>query len=200
MLGFGTQFLDADLDGLEDLVVANGHIDDFTHESFEYRMRPQLFRNLGGRFEELPAGAAGPYFGEKKLGRGLARLDWNGDGKDEFAVSHLEDPVALLTNVTGPAGRSVALRLVATGSARDATGAAVEVVAGGRRSVRQLTAGDGYAASNERKLVFGLGPADRVDSASVRWPSGETETFEGWPAGTEWLIVEGRGAVKLGAP
>jgi hypothetical protein len=174
-------------------VAVNGHIDDFGYKGYEYRMRPQFFRNLGGRFEELPAAEAGPYFGEKTLGRGLARLDWDGDGRDEFAVSHLEDPAVLLTNVTERAGGSVAFRLCATGSARDAIGTVVTVVAQGKRLVRQLTAGDGYAASNERKLVFGLGEADDAETVTVRWPSGRKETYQNLPAGTEWLLVEGRG-------
>lgn len=193
MLGFGTQFLDADLDGWEDLVVTNGHIDDFLYRGYEYRMRPQFFRNLGGRFEELPAKTAGPFFGEKRLGRGLARLDWNGDGRDELVVSHLEDPAVLLTNVSERTGGFIAFRFAATGSARDAIGATVTVVAGGRRLVRQLTAGDGYAASNERKLMFGLAEGRQAESVSVRWPSGREETFQSLPAGTEWLLIEGRG-------
>lgn len=193
MLGFGTQFLDADLDGREDLVVANGHVDDFTHKGYAYRMRPQFFRNVGGRFVEQPAEALGPFFAGEWLGRGLARLDWNGDGKDEFAVSHLDDPSVLLTNVTAPTGASLSVRLVATRSARDGIGGTVEISVTGGRLVRQLTAGDGYAASNERKLVFGLGAADRAESVSVRWPSGKVETFADLAAGAEWLIVEGRG-------
>ncbi len=196
MLGFGTQFLDADLDGQEDLVVANGHIDDFTHESFEYRMRPQFFRNLGGKFEELPASTLGPYFAEKLLGRGLARLDWNGDDREDFAVSHLQNPAALLTNTT-TGGRSVSIRLRATNSARDAIGATVSVEAGQKRLMKQLTGGDGYAASNERKLVFGLGESEQADQVTVRWPSGSTETVTDVPAGTAWLLVEGRMPRKL---
>ncbi len=132
------------------------------------------------------------YFQKKTFGRGLARLDWNGDGRDEFAVSHLGEPAALLTNVTPTAGNSVSLRLRATRSARDAIGTIVTIETGGRRLVRQLTAGDGYQASNEQKLIVGIGDTEQADAVAVRWPSGQSERFEHLPSGRSWLIVEGR--------
>ncbi|HEX6984964.1 MAG TPA: ASPIC/UnbV domain-containing protein, partial [Planctomycetaceae bacterium] len=145
-----------------------------------------------GRFVELPAETAGPFFARERLGRGLARLDWNGDGRDEFAVSHLDDPAALLSNATPPVGRSLCVRLRATRTSRDAIGATVVVEVGEKRLVGHLTAGDGYQASNERKLVFGLGDAERADSVVVRWPSGDVSTFRDLAAGREWLMIEGR--------
>lgn len=190
-LGFGTQFLDADADGWEDLVVVNGHIDDFSHQGYEHRMEPQFFRNSGGKFEELSSASVGGYFLEKKLGRGLARLDWNGDGLEDFAVSHLEDPVALLTNRTVEPGNTLRVRLVASNTSRDATGARVTVTTKDRKLVRQLFAGDGYEASNEKLLTFGLSEEVAASEVQVRWPSGINQTLGALAQG-EWLVIEGR--------
>jgi hypothetical protein len=192
-LGFGTQALDGELDGHPDLVVANGHVYDLSHSGREYRMAPQYFRNRGdGAFVEVPASQLGPFFEGKYLGRGLARLDWNRDGLEDFAVSHMLAPAALVTNTTAAHGNYVALQLRGVASARDALGTVVELTAAGRKRVQQLTAGDGYEASNERQLVFGLGTAERVEHLRVRWPSGQSQEFTVPAVNSHYLLVEGR--------
>ncbi len=202
LLGFGTQFLDGELDGWPDLVIANGHVDEFHEDGATYQMRPQYFRNGGqARFRELPGSELGPYFEGKYLGRGLARLDWNRDGREDFAVSQINSPAALVTNATPGAGRYVAIQLIGVQGARDAIGAVVRLTAGERQWVRQLTAGDGYQASNERELIFGLGSAESIDRVEVRWPSGAAQTFENLTPGNEWLLIEGRRqATQVTAP
>ena len=195
-LGFGTQFLDAELDGHPDLIVANGHVDDYAHAGIPYRMRPQYFRNLNvGRFEEITDAALGSWFSAPCLGRSVARLDWNRDGREDFIVSSLDAPVALLSNETSVTGTFLAVQLRGVISGRDAIGAQVRVEAGGATHVRQLTAGDGYLASNQRQLIFGLGNSDRVDSLSVKWPSGMEQTFRDIAVNRDVLIVEGRSIV-----
>ena len=93
-LGFGTQFLDADRDGLLDLVVMNGHIDQFLNEPF--RMKAQLFSGqTNGVFTELPGVQAGFLFDDLRLARGLSKLDWNRDGRTDFVATDLEKPVLL---------------------------------------------------------------------------------------------------------
>jgi tetratricopeptide (TPR) repeat protein len=192
MVGFGAQSIDADLDGWPDLIVTNGHVDDFDEEKSPYQMRPQFFRNLAGkRFVELPAESLGPFFDGEYLGRGLARLDWNRDGREDAVISHMNSPAALLTNQTRGAGSFLSLRLRAVDSARDAIGTIVRARVGDRLLTRQLTAGDGYQASNQRQLVFGLGSADRVDQLTVLWPSGLEQTFADLSGGREWVLIEG---------
>lgn len=192
LLGWGTQFLDADLDGDLDVVIANGHIDDGRSLGRLYQMPPQFFENVGGgRF--VPARRPGAYFLGDYLGRGLARLDWNRDGREDFVVSHLDRPLALLTNRTDTSGRFLKLRLAGVRCERRASGAIATLMAGGRRFVRHLTVGDGYHASNEPVLTFGLNTGDdRIDSLEIRWPGGETQSVAGARFGSECLVIEGR--------
>lgn len=195
MLTFGTQFVDGDLDGWPDLIVANGHVERSYASDKPDLMMPQFFQNLGrGEFVELSSRSLGPYFQKSYLGRTIAVLDWNRDGKDDACITHLEVPIALLTNRTPATGHSFAVRLGGVQSNRDGFGAVVEVSAGGRTWLRALSAGGGYFASNERKLIFGLGPAQKIDRLQVRWPSGTKQTWENLAADREWLIVEGMSA------
>lgn len=199
MLGFGTQAFDADLDGAPDLVVTNGHVDDFRHIEIPFRMPPQFYANDGaGRFHEVSKSSLGPHFEKEVLGRGLALLDWNRDGLDDFAVSHLDTPASLVTNRTEPRGKSLTIELIGTTSPRVPFGARVEVLAGGKTRTRQLTAGGGYQASNSVRMVFGLGDAARIDSVRIHWPSGLTEEIGADP-GAELTVVEGSARGLLAA-
>jgi tetratricopeptide (TPR) repeat protein len=62
MLGFGAEFLDADLDGDPDLAITNGHVDDLGREGAEFQMRPQFFENQTGTFVERSGSEVGAYF------------------------------------------------------------------------------------------------------------------------------------------
>ena len=181
-VGWGTQFLDADLDGDLDLVITNGHVDDYRDENGEYHMRPQFFRNLGDtQFQELTPDQTGDYFKNRYLGRGLAKLDWNQDGRTDFVVSNIRQPASLVTNTTEQCGHFINIKLHATTTSRDAFYSRVEVRTERSQWTRQLCAGNGYHASNERVLQFGLGSTDAVKSVRVFWPSG-AETLVQSPA------------------
>ncbi|QDU09859.1 FG-GAP-like repeat-containing protein [Gimesia aquarii] len=190
-VGWGTQFLDADLDGAVDLVVVNGHVDDYRDRGGEYQMRSQFFKNRGsGQFTELFADDVGPWFEKKILGRGLARLDWNRDGLMDFVVSQIGEPASLMTNRTAGSGNFISIQLIATKSARDAIGSSVEVVVENRRWKKQLVAGDGYLSSNQRMLQFGLGKAEFVKELQISWPSGGESIMKNLPVNVTLKVVE----------
>jgi hypothetical protein len=102
------------------------------------------------------------------------------------------DPAGLVTNQTEKHGHFVTLRLVGTTSSRDAIGTEVSVTAGSKTWTQQLTAGDGYHASNERKLHFGVGDMPKIGAATVRWPTGETVVLSDLAVDATYLLIEGK--------
>jgi len=196
---WGTQFLDAGNNGHLDLVIANGHVGDFHIPGIECYMPTQFFRNDGrGRFSELQANEVGEYFDRKLLGRTLALVDWNRDGLTDIVAFPIASPAAVLTNQTLGAGNSLSIRLHAVSTARDAIGTSVTITTtSGQSSHQQLTAGDGYQASNERIVRFGLGEQTEVEKVVIDWPNGTTQILERVPANTLWVVVEGKRAVPV---
>ncbi|MCA9061829.1 MAG: VCBS repeat-containing protein [Planctomycetaceae bacterium] len=194
-VGWGTQFLDADRDGYSDLVMSNGHVDDYRNEGQGYQMRCQFFRSVGpGQFEELQGTTVGSFFDQEFHGRGLARLDWNGDGLMDFALSCSRSPAVLVTNRTLKPGHFLNVELIGTDSARDAFLTTVEITTDRTTLVKQLFAGDGYHACNQRCIQMGLGNSEAIESVRVRWPSGTETTITSPPVDCTLTCVEGREA------
>jgi tetratricopeptide (TPR) repeat protein len=192
LLGWGTEFLDADLDGWQDLVVLNGHLEDRTRFGEPYRMQTQIYRNSGkGRFLQMDPAKLGAWFQEARLGRSLTTLDWNRDGLSDFAVSNLDSAAALLTGATSPAGNHIKVHLRAVDSARDAIGTEVIVDSANHHCVHQLVCGDGYQTSNERTIVIGLGTDIRIEQMTILWPSGRIQRLNSLSVNQELFIVEG---------
>lgn len=191
-VGWGTQFLDANLDSAPDLVVVNGHIDDYRSSGGEFEMLPHFYKNVGrGKFQVANPTEVGEYFGQKYLGRGLAKLDWNRDGLMDFVVSNVGSNAALVTNKTASSGTYINVRLYGTESARDPVGSKVTVTTERGVWTKQLVAGDGFQASNERFLQFGLGEASKIESLEIKWPSGKTTSFTTLPLNSDLSIIEG---------
>lgn len=191
VLGFGTQTLDYDNDGLLDLAVTNGHIEKAITIDEPFEQPAQLFANLGGRFELLDVTDPSGYWQRKHLGRGLARVDINRDGLDDVVITHLGESSALLVNRTEMPHHWLQIQLVGVDSERDAVGARVTIEFEGKRLCGWVTAGDGYLSRNESVLGFGLGTAREPVRVEVAWPSGGVETIPAVEPDQRVLIVEG---------
>ena len=90
---FGTQIIDGDLDGNIDLFIANSNVDDILSDYLPYKLPPSYMKNDGSaHFTPVPEETLGPYFKDKYLGRAVARLDWNRDGREDVAISNLRAP------------------------------------------------------------------------------------------------------------
>lgn len=194
-LGWGIQAIDVDLDGHLDLFIANGHIDKNTGRGEPWKMRPLLLYNSGRATFTDASRACGAYFEGEYLARGAARLDWDRDGLPDMVVVHTDRPVALLRNETRDAGRRLILDLYGVESNRDAIGARITVTSGGTTRIHEITGGDGYIASNERRVILGLGSAATVDRLDIRWPSGRIDRWTDIAADSELTLIEGRAPI-----
>lgn len=178
-LGWGLFFVDADLDGWQDLFVANGHIYPDVQKyqpTLTYAQRPLLYRNTGsGRFEEV-GGVSGSAF-RPLVGRGATCADFDRDGDPDLVISANGGPARLLRNDSPHRNNWLSFTLEGTRSNRDAIGAVVRVTAGGQVQTRMVRTGGSYASQSDRALVFGLGAAQSAERVEVRWPSGATQTL-----------------------
>lgn len=181
LMGWGTQFVDLNADGWLDVVILNGHLHDMPQ-------LPQIYVNQAGRFAEVST-TAGDFFRKPTLGRSLAVGDFDGDGRDDLAVSHQFAPATLLRNES-EAGGTVRLQFTGTKSVRDATGTVVRAKVGQRELVRLVTRQGGYLSSCSSEIGLGLGDATHIDVLEITWPSGHVDRQENVPVGSRWLLLE----------
>jgi hypothetical protein len=194
-LTFGVLFLDADLDGRMDLLLANGHVEPTVQEvqkDVTYRQSPILYRNAGdGRFTAL--GDRAGDLAAPLVARGAAYADLDGDGDLDIVLVENGGPARVFLNPVNAPERSVRLFLAGSGkSNRDAIGARVTATVGGRTLSQQVSGGQSYLSASEKTLTFGLGTAGKIDSLEIRWPDGATQALRDIPGGARLRIEEGR--------
>ena len=198
-LGFGCVFADFDLDGWQDLLAVNGHIDDVAAAATPeagYAQAPHLLRNLAGKgFADVTADAGGA-FSRARVGRGVATADFDLDGDVDVLITENNGPATLFRNEQPAGRRALRLELQGVQSNRDAIGARVTVEAGGATQSQRVRSGSSYLSQSELPLTFGLAGADRADRVVVEWPSGRKEEFSRISTGRRHRIVEGKGVVE----
>lgn len=193
-LGFGTVMDDFDADGWQDVIVANGHIDDFRQSSGAmWKMRPQLFSFNGTHWTDC-GNEAGEYFQKEWLGRAIASADYDHDGDFDLAIVHQNDPMALLRN-DSPSGHWLQLAFVGRQSNR--RGVCVKAVAtqGNLKLVQQLAGGTSYCASHEPILHFGFGPSAAKCELQIQWPSGRQQLISSVDVDQKLVIRESEASV-----
>jgi enediyne biosynthesis protein E4 len=225
---WGTEFVDLDGDGREDLLVVNGM---FRSKDGGKDDEVAFWNGMGHEGVTFHDGLWGGIdFGDdgmasrtpKKLfmnrgdgtfedrafvegfdtlddTRGLAFGDLDGDGAPEVVVSCFRGPLLLYENGwKSPERRIRVLLSEPSGTNRDALGAVVTLTAGGKKQIREVRAGSSYLSQSSRELLFGIGEAKEASEISVRWPGGRVETTSHVPGGARVVWSEGS-APKIGA-
>ncbi len=192
MSGFGTRFLDYDNDGDLDLFVNDGHPLDTIKELYptiDYEMAPLLLENDGGVFRSAAAEHGEP-LRRAYAGRGLATGDFDNDGDTDLLLLSVGGAPVLLRNEGGNRRHWLGVRLEGSRSNRDAVGARVTVTGGARQPTRVIAGGTSYCSASDRRLLFGLNEATRVDRLEVEWPAGGRTVLAGLKADRHVTVRE----------
>jgi hypothetical protein len=177
---WGAGMPDFDNDGRPDVLYVTGNV----YPEIERRM-PQyphrgprlVFRNTGGRFENVTAssGAAS----DAHSSRGAAFGDIDNDGDLDVLVMNMNEPPSLLRNDYAGGNHWLAVALAGTRSNRSAIGAIVRVTSGGTTQARAVLSQSSYYSHDDLRVHVGLGSSRVADTVEIAWPSGDVQRITG---------------------
>lgn len=177
-LGFGWGAVTADfnLDGLEDIAIAQNYAK-FGQPALIHRYAGKLLLNIAGDHfvpVEKRSGVANRLFAITPLA-----ADLDVDGRPDLVWVNLNGPARVFLNRL-PDARSVTLRLDDSPSAY---GAVIEASISGRQIVRQVVPGQGLASDSSANLIIGLGEARQIDGLRVTFSDRRVQSFDTVTAG-----------------
>ncbi|WP_446743959.1 CRTAC1 family protein [Silvibacterium acidisoli] len=196
-VGWGDCFFDFDNDGWLDYFLVNGHVYpqiDNAHIDVKYREPKVLLLNQrNGSFKDI-SHDVGPAIEEPQVSRGVAMGDLFNEGKVDLVIENLTGQPMILRPDGGVPNHWVSFQLEGEKN-KLALNARVKVVAGDLVQLEEVNSGGSYLSQNDLRLHFGLGAHERIDSATVLWSDGKTESFSNLAADRFYSIREGAGVV-----
>jgi len=202
-LAFGVFFFDYNLDGLPDIFVANGHIEDEigrVQPKVSYQEPPLVFRNQGkGKFENATP-ALGAAFSRPIVARGAAYGDIDHDGDLDVLITTNNGPAYLYRNDGGNQNHWLCVRTVGTKSNRDGIGAVVRIESASGKQWNMVRSGSSYCSQSDLAVTFGLGADTSVKTLQIDWPSGEKQTLANIASNQCITVEEGKGIASHWEP
>jgi len=145
---------------------------------------------MDGTFRELPSEHIGDV-NRPSVGRGAAFGDLDNDGDIDVVISNNNEPANLLIRDGTPNKNWIGFLLIGVESNYDAIGARIVIKTDEMNQVKFVTTAGSYLAANDKRLLFGLNHHISVDEASIKWPSGTTDSFTNLEINCYYQIKEG---------
>ncbi|MHB8862000.1 MAG: CRTAC1 family protein [Pirellulaceae bacterium] len=202
--GWGAAAVDVDHDGHEDLLLVNGRVvacdsglsphgeEGFQFGPFEVKDPDLFWQDYADRNLLLLNDGTGDFLDRSSQGGDFCRVtgsaralivgDLDNDGDLDLVVTYTGQRTRVYRNEVRKRGHWLMVRVVVPEWNRDAYGAKIVVCREGRQWSRLAVPSMSYLASNDVRVHFGLGAADRYDEVQVFWPHGVAEVFDGGPA------------------
>ena len=175
--GWGSGFIDFDNDGWKDIYSANGGLEYLSPDTAQH---DTMLRNLDGTAFADVSESLGQDFMRIAYQRGSSFGDLNDDGFLDIVVTSLNRSPRILQNSGGNGNHWLMLDLRGRASNRDAIGAAVLLqTASGRTLHNHVSSTVGLMSSPDRRVHFGLGKEEAIESLEIRWPSGKVQVMKG---------------------
>ena len=192
--GWHAEFADINNDGLDDLFIAKGNVDQMPSNAI-HDPNNLLIRQPDGTFVEHGE-KTGVGTGERS--RGAALVDLNRDGLLDLLVVNRRAPLEIWQNTTKNAGAFLALEPRLEGFNTRAIGGFIEVRApDGSLQTREITVGGGHVSGQSGPHHFGLG-ANMEAKIRVIWPGGQTSDWQEIKTNARYRIEPGEGgALKI---
>ena len=192
---WGTLLMDVDLDGWQDILVANGHLWDVmdadVQEGLQNRLNavpwqrirwefPPLklknvaFRNLGNlTFDDVST--AWRFGIDEDISHGIASADLDGDGDLDVVINRMNAPASVLRNdATAP---RIAVRLRGAAPNTQAVGAKVTLTNGAvATQVHEVVVGGRYLSHSDYTMSFAMGASDSA-MLVIDWRDGRRTTI-----------------------
>jgi hypothetical protein len=198
--GWGAVFFDFDNNGEMDIAIANGRV--MKRRGFgpqevgpfwsHYAETNLLFMSDGKGGFVNASDKAGDLCARNEVHRGLALGDLRNRGALDVVTANVDNTVRVFRNDAASKGGHWLQVLPMLGK-REALGAKVLVTAGGRTRMGLCLRAYSYISSNDPRVHFGLGKAEKVDSLQVQWPSGTPRREKFDLAGIDRVMVVEQG-------
>ena len=174
--GWGSGFIDFDNDGWKDIYSANGGLEYLSPDTAQH---DTMLRNLDGTTFTDVSTNLGQDFLRIAYQRGSSFGDLNDDGFLDIVVTSLNENPRILQNSGDNGNHWLMVDLRGRASNRDAIGATVLLrTASGRTLLNHVSSTVGLMSSPDRRVHFGLGKEEDIESLEIRWPSGKLQILK----------------------